>query len=117
MGHELESTFLGLHVSFAAIQHEGHHPEATVSTEGSRSQTRSDETPCQRVTRLAAELEGQYRVLASSSDVSELRKQLSENREKIEELRAAAQFCSTHCEKPHKQKHSHRGCGHGMMQH
>lgn len=99
--------------SFAAPQHEGHDLGGTAPTTDRRLPgEKSDGTNCQRVTRLAAELDEAFDALIHVSDPAELRSQLSQRRVELQELRAAIEVCSQQCGRRLKRK----GCGH-MMQH
>ena len=100
-------------VFVAAAQHERHDAGGTATTPDDRlSGAKRDETACQRVSRLAAELGQEFDALLGVSDPARLQKRLAEHKVKLEELRAATGACSQQCEKRPKRKR----CGH-MMQH
>ena len=108
----LVSLILALAV-FAAAQHEGHDPGAAATTSDDRLPGgKSHESNCQRVARLAAELDEEFDALVDVSDPAELRSRLSRHKVKLQEFRAATGTCSQQCAKPANRK----GCGH-MMQH
>jgi len=93
---------------FAAGQHEGHDPGATTpTTEDRLPGGKSHESNCQRVARLAAELDEAFDALVGISDPAELRSQLSRHRVKVQELRAATGICSQQC----AQRPKGKGCG------
>ena len=97
---------------FAPAQHEGHDPGGTATTSDDRQAGgNSHESNCQRVARLAAELDEEVDALVDVSDPTELRNQLSRHKVKLAELRAATGSCSQQCAKRAKRK----GCGHSMM--
>lgn len=97
---------------FAAAQHEGHDPGGTATTRDDRlPDGKRSETNCQRVARLAAEMDEEFGALMDVSDPAELRSHLSRHKVKLQELRAATGTCSQQCAKRAKRK----GCGHSMM--
>ncbi|MBI1941302.1 MAG: hypothetical protein HYS33_07320 [Acidobacteria bacterium] len=99
--------------NFAAAQHEGHGEGApTPATDGAPPPARGHETPCQKVARLAKELDGEFDALLGVTEHAELRSQLSRHKVKLQDLREATGTCSQQCEKRSRRK----GCGH-MMQH
>lgn len=98
----------------SAAQHEGHGAGApTPATDGAPPRARGDETPCQKVARLATELEGEFDALVSVTEHAELQERLAAHKVKLQELRAATGTCSQQCAKRAKRK----GCGHSMMRH
>ncbi len=97
--------------TIALAQHEGHDRSGSVpATESPLPGSKGDESVCQRVARLAAELERDFELLASTSDPAELQRRLAEHRLKLQALRAATEACSQQREKPFKR--NRRGCGH-----
>lgn len=107
--------FLFASAGFAAAQHEGHDTSGTAPTaEGSLPRSKGDETPCQRVARLTAELDQDFDGLLGVPDPGELQKRLADHKVKLQQLRATTEACSQQCEKPPKRKR--KGCGH-MMAH
>ena len=98
---------------FAAAQHEGHDPGGAATTSDDRLPGgKSHESNCQRLARLAAELDEEFNALVDVSDHAELRSQLSRLKVKLQQLRAATESCGQQCETRPKRKR----CGH-MMQH
>lgn len=96
----------------AAAQHEGHDPGGSARTSDDRQPGgKGHEANCQRVARLAAELDEEFEALVDVSDPAELRSHLSRHKVKLQELRAATGTCSPQCAKRTKRK----GCGHSMM--
>lgn len=95
----------------SAAQHEGHGPGATTPSAGSaRPDGRGDEMSCQRMARLAAELDEEMDEMLEVSDLWELQERLTAHKVKLQELRTATGACSQQCEKRSKRK----GCGHRM---
>ena len=73
--------FLFASAGFAAAQHEGHDTSGTAPTaEGSLPRSKGDETPCQRVARLTAELDQDFDGLLGLPDPGELQKRLAESK-------------------------------------
>ena len=106
----LASLILALAV-FATAQHEGHDPGATVRTSSDRLPgERGYEANCQRVARLAAELDEEFEALLDNPAAAELRTQLSRHKVKLQEFRAATEVCSQQCGRRLKRK----GCGRMM---
>jgi hypothetical protein len=97
----------------SAAQHEGHGAGApTPATGGAPPRARGDETPCQKVARLATELEGEFDALVSVTEHAELQERLADHKVKLQELRTATGACSQRCEKSLMRKR--KGCGHMM---
>lgn len=97
--------------SIALAQHEGHDRGGSVpATESPLPGSKGDESVCQRVARLTAEVDQDFELLASIPDPAELQRRLAEHRLKLQALRAATEACSQQCEKPFKR--NRKGCGH-----